>query len=216
MKKLKRILILGLLVIPAFIVLYLLIALILSYIPVNTQQTIENKDYSMYLSSNGVHLDIIIAKEDIDSIMLNRISLDDNYQYYAFGWGDENFYLNTPTWNDFTFSTAFKAMFLKSSTLIHLTRYHNIQEDWVSINISDEELRALNKYINESFVLNEQVSFILVNSTGYSQRDKSYKAKGSYSLFFTCNSWANDAFKQSGIKACCWTPFDFSLINKHK
>ena len=215
MKKLKRLL-LVLLIFPIFIVLYLLIALILSNIPVNTNQLTKNKTHKIYLSTNGVHLDIVVNKNDIDNIMLNRMALVDDYQYYAFGWGEENFYLNTPTWDDLTISTAFKAMFLKSSTIIHLTRYHNNQADWVSIKITDEKLRALTKYINESFVLNKQESFIFVNSTWYSQRDKFYKAKGSYSLFFTCNSWANDAFKQSGIKACVWTAFDFGLLNRHK
>jgi hypothetical protein len=30
------------------------------------------------------------------------------------------------------------------------------------------------------------------------------------------NTWVNEAFKKSGLKACLWTPFDFILIEKHK
>ena len=215
MKIFKRIL-KYLLIIILLPISYILIALILSYIPVNTEQSNDNKTHEIFLSTNGVHIDIILAKGDIDNIMLNMINETNKYQYYAFGWGDENFYLNTPTWADLTFSKAFSAMFLKSSTLIHLTRYYNKRTNWVSIKISDKELEALNKYIYNSFVLNEQEGFKLVLSQGYSTRDKFYKANGSYSIFYTCNSWANDGLKQSGIKSCVWTPFDFPLINKHK
>jgi hypothetical protein len=130
MKIFKRIL-KYLLIIILIPISYLLIALILSYITVNTNQSNENKTHEIFLSTNGVHLDIILAKDDIRSIMLNRISKTNKYQYYAFGWGDENFYLNTPTWNDLTFANAFSAMILKSSTLIHLTRYYNPHYSYV-------------------------------------------------------------------------------------
>ncbi|MBL4888255.1 MAG: DUF2459 domain-containing protein, partial [Flavobacteriaceae bacterium] len=46
--------------------------------------------------------------------------------------------------------------------------------------------------------------------------DDFYKANGSFSCLKTCNSWANSAFKESGLKSCFWTPFDFGLINKYK
>lgn len=34
-----------------------------------------------------------------------------DFNYIAFGWGDKGFYLDTPTWADLKFSTAFKAAF---------------------------------------------------------------------------------------------------------
>ena len=39
-----------------------------------------------------------------------------------------------------------------------------------------------------------------------------YEAKGSYSLFTTCNTWANSALKSCGQKACIWTPFDTGIF----
>ncbi len=38
-----------------------------------------------------------------------------------FGLGNENFHLNTPTWNDFKIKYSFEALFLNSSTAIPLT-----------------------------------------------------------------------------------------------
>ncbi|HOB24230.1 MAG TPA: DUF2459 domain-containing protein, partial [Kaistella sp.] len=34
-----------------------------------------------------------------------------DFKYLAIGWGDKGFYLDTPTWADLKFSTAFKAAF---------------------------------------------------------------------------------------------------------
>ncbi|REG87882.1 uncharacterized protein DUF2459 [Winogradskyella sediminis] len=57
---------------------------------------------------------------------------------------------------------------------------------------------------------------IILENQGYSSIDDFYKAKGSYSCFKTCNSWVNSAFKESGLKSCLWTPFDFGLMNKYE
>lgn len=51
---------------------------------------------------------------------------------------------------------------------------------------------------------------------GYSVLDDFYKAKGSYSLIKTCNTWVNSGFKYSGLRASLWTPFDFGLINQYQ
>ncbi len=134
----------------------------------------------------------------------------------SFGWGEENFYLNTPTWNDLTFGNGFRALFLKSSTLIHLTRYEQKRNDWIEIKVSEMELKDLNSYIFDSFKTNNDGSKIMLENKGYSINDDFYKAKGNYSCFKTCNSWVNSGFKQSGLKPCLWTPFDFSLMNKYK
>ena len=134
----------------------------------------------------------------------------------SFGWGDENFYINTPTWNDLTFSTAFKAMFLESSTLMHVTRYKQKQSGWVEIKVNELELKKLNNYLLNNFEVNQKGMKIILQNKSYSSIDDFYRSKGSYSCFKTCNSWVNIGFKDSGLKSCLWTPFDFGLIKKYQ
>jgi len=55
---------------------------------------------------------------------------------------------------------------------------------------------------------------MILPDKGYTKIDDFYRAKESYSYFNTCNSWVNKGFKESGIKACYWTPFDFGLLKK--
>ena len=214
MKFLKKILklILGVLAIP---VIYLLISFLLTSITVNDKDVISNIKKNIYLNTNGVHLDIIIPVSEIEDKLINGLKMKDE-KYLSFGWGDENFYLNTPTWNDLTFKNAFSALFLNSNTLIHLTKYTRKNSEWIVVPLNEKQLSKLNQYILNSFQLNEEGNKIILENKGYSINDDFYKANGSYSCIKTCNSWANSALKMSDLKSCYWTPFDFGIINKYK
>ncbi len=223
MKILLKILkwLLYLLLIPAG---YVIISLVLSYITVNKTELTPKNTKEIYLSSNGVHLAIVVQINDISSKLLKGLKYAPDEKYFSFGWGDENFYLNTPSWDDLTFGNAFKALFLKGSTLIHLARYKQKRKSWVKIDITDVELNKLNQFISASFkkdmegrkVILKNKGYSANDDLGYSANDDFYLAVGRYSLFNTCNSWVNRAFKESGLKACYWTPFAFGLMNKYK
>ena len=132
--------------------------------------------------------------------------------FVAFGWGDSDFYLNTPTWSDLTFKTAVKALFLKSSTLMHVSRFKNTDHDWVKVSVNDNQLKKLNSYLEDSFQKDHKNQKQLIPNASYFSNDRFYKANGSYSVLKTCNTWVNQAFKESGLPACYWTPFDFGLL----
>ena len=205
--------VLYLLLIP---ISYLLISLILTLITIDRNEIAASADKTIFLGTNGVHLDIIIPVKHIDSLVLSGIRHYQNENYLSFGWGDENFYINTPTWGDLTFSNATRAMFLKSTTLVHVTRYKKQRTDWVEIKVSDAELQKLNSYLLKTFKTKTDGTKIMLKDKGYSPIDDFYKANGIYSCFNTCNSWVNTGFKESGLKSCLWTPFDFGLLNKYK
>ncbi|MTE28093.1 DUF2459 domain-containing protein [Winogradskyella ouciana] len=205
--------VLYLLLIP---VSYLLISLILTLITIDRNEIATNGDKTIFLGTNGVHLDIIIPIKNIDSLVLSGIRHYQNENYLSFGWGDENFYINTPTWGDLTLSNATRAMFLKSTTLVHVTRYKKQRTDWVEIKVNDAELQKLNSYLLKTFKTKTDGTKIMLKDKGYSPIDDFYKANGNYSCFNTCNSWVNTGFKESGLKSCLWTPFDFGLLNKYK
>lgn len=204
---------LGTIAIP---VLYLLIAWITSNVTIDRVPTSGPLDNTIYLSSNGVHLDIILPINEMDGELLNGLERKDSDDYLAFGWGDENFYLNTPTWSALTFNTAFSALFLKSPTLMHVTRYRQPSEGCISIPITETERQKLNAYIQRSFKLDQAGNKVLLEGRSYGSKDAFYRANGSYSCFKTCNTWANTAFKESGLKAALWTPFDFGLLGNYE
>ncbi len=214
MKILKKILkiIVVIVMIP---ISYILVSLALTAITVNDYASASDADNSIFISTNGVHLDIILPIENLDLKLVEGLNVEDA-EYVSFGWGDENFYLNTPTWGDLTLNNAFGALFLNSKSLIHMTRYRNRRTKWTEVKLTAQQLKAINSYIFNSFKLNSDSSKMVLNGKGYSTDDDFYQAVGSYSCFKTCNSWVNSAFKESNLKSCYWTPFDFGLINKHK
>jgi len=194
---------------------YGLIALVLTSITVNDDGEGQGGQ-DIYLHTNGVHLDIVVPINGLDRKLLEGLEYSYGEQYFSFGWGDENFYLNTPTWADLTFESAFRALFLKSSSLIHLTRYRKVHSDWVGIKVTKGQLEKLNGYLLDEFMLDNDGRKILLKNKGYRNNDDFYKATSSYSCFFTCNTWVNDCFKKCGLKACLWTPFDFGLMGKYE
>jgi uncharacterized protein (TIGR02117 family) len=109
-----------------FVGLYLLSAYILSRIRVDKEAE-DSKDVTIYIKTNGVHTDIVVpVKNDQmdwsrDIRFENTVSKDSAEKFVAFGWGDKGFYLETPTWGDLTFKTAFKAAFALSTAAIHAT-----------------------------------------------------------------------------------------------
>lgn len=196
---------------------YLIVSLVLSAITIDRKEDINSiPDNIIYLASNGVHLDIVIPKESIDSTLLSHLIHKPGDNYLAFGWGDEEFYLNTPTWADLSFVIAFKALFLNGPSLIHITRYRKTQNHWIEVKLTESELRKLNIYLYQTFDLNKNGEVLLIKNKGYSSRDNFYKAKESFTFYKTCNSWVNTGFKQSGLKSCLWTPFDIGLMNKYR
>ncbi|MCX6352889.1 MAG: DUF2459 domain-containing protein, partial [Bacteroidetes bacterium] len=36
------------------------------------------------------------------------------------------------------------------------------------------------------------------------------------SLFYTCNTFTNQALKAGGLKACLWPPFDKGIFKKYE
>ncbi len=212
------------------VVLYVLFALLFSAIPVNKDfRETKTSGIDIYILSNGVHIDLVLPirrmlhtrnryKDWSDVIpSYHTISNDSLMKYIAFGWGDKNFYLETPTWADLKFSTAFNAVFFLSTSAMHVTFYRSMSENEYckKISISDEQYERLVRYIESSFQKTGEGDFILIKNLSYGNDDCFYDAKGTFNLFYTCNTWTNEGLKQSGLKASFWTPFEGALLNHY-
>ncbi len=215
MRILKKILkYLGIIVIIP--VLYIIISIVASYITVNKNDGLTEKKHSIYLASDGIHLEIIIPKLDLDPTILNGLTYTEEEQFFSFGWGDKTFYIKTSTWSDFTIINKYKAAFANTPALLHVIRYSTLKNNWVEIKMNSSELRKINTYINNTFQLDPDNKKIILPGLGYYKNDDFYEAKGNYNCFNTCNTWINTGLKQSDVKACLWTPFDFRLLEIHK
>ena len=222
-KALKIILktILGIL---TFTILYVVAVLILSKIPVNTSTESPTKGIEIYLLSNGVHTDIVVpVKSSLidwsEKVQFHHTKANDTTaKYLAFGWGDKGFYLNTPTWADLKFSTAFNAASGLSTSAMHCTFYKQMKEGerCKKIIITESQYQQLISFIHDSFQLEHNKIMKIETDAVYGNHDIFYEAKGSYNLFYTCNTWTNSALKAANQKASLWTVYDKGILDHYQ
>lgn len=224
MKKALKILKILLLFLFGLPLLYLLLAVIGFLIPVNSNEETQDRQHTVFLVSNGVHVDIAVP---VKSEIMDWTSLVEpdhvrakihNFRYLSLGWGDLGFYRTTPEWDDLTPDTAFKALFLPSPAAIHATYYRDLWEDdqTISLQLDDNQFRRLTTYLLNSFSIPEDGDVKSVEGLHYGETDAFYPAPGSFSLFKTCNTWANNGLKYAGLEASLWTPFEEGIFYRYQ
>ncbi len=223
MKKLFKITLYTALILLGFVATYVIAAFTIPTISVPAE-TVSHKNITIYILTNGVHTDIVVPIKTADKNWSKEISFknvakpDTNAIWLAFGWGDKGFYLNTPTWAQLKFSTAFKAALGLSSSAIHATFYNNLKEcpSCKKIHISRVQYLRLIQYIENSLEIDANGHvFNIKTNANYNAHDAFYDAKRRYNLFYTCNTWANNALKACGQTACLWTPRDKPIFDKY-
>lgn len=212
-------------VILAILILYVGLAYLIPFIPVKAEETSDPKTIEAYILTNGVHTDLVVPVKTKFIDWSNKIPFADtkgqktDYQYASFGWGDKGFYLDTPTWADLKFSTAFNAAFWLSSSAMHVTYYKTMKEgeDCKKIMLTDKQYQSLVNYIDDRFDKDTKGQYMLVKTDAvYGDNDAFYDAKGSYSFAYTCNTWANNGLKKAGQKAALWSPTDFGIFQHYQ
>lgn len=205
----------SLLVLLSICAFYWISDAILSRIIVN--KSLVNDGYiPVYIQSNGVHTDIVLPiKNDIYDWAKFLPKIDSAYSWLAFGWGNKDFYLNTPEWKDLRPSVGIKAVLGIGDAAMHISVYKKMKVGTRSrlIMIKSEDYQLLIKYLQNSFAKDKNSNIILLGKPDfYGQHEHFYAAKGRYSAVSTCNTWANNALKSCHQKACMWTAFDKGIL----
>ncbi|QED37610.1 TIGR02117 family protein [Antarcticibacterium arcticum] len=197
------------------IILYIIVGITGSLIPVNTKQPSAEKEFEIFIQSNGVHTDIVMPlkneildwRDFVDPSHTRAGNVD--FAFVAFGWGDLGFYETTPEWSDLKPGIAFRAMFLDSPAAMHVKFKHYMIEDEnsISIMVTEKQYEALVGYILKSFSRDGNGAPLNIPNLHYAGNDTFYQAEGSLTLLKTCNTWTNNALKHAGLPASLWTPF---------
>jgi len=195
-----------------FILNYLFFAWFLSRLTTTPKEYKCDKPHTVYVTSNGVHMDLIFHKNLLDEHFLAQLQPIEGADYIAIGWGDKGFYLYTPSWAELKISTAIAAGFLPSKTLMHLTHYKHLNPNWSTIPLCDEQLETMKIFVYTSFKCDTKDKIQLLEGTGYRDNDFFYEAKGNYTCLYTCNVWVNQALKKASVKTAIWSPFDKGIL----
>ena len=190
------------------ILLYLLLALLLSFLPVHCSPCDCEQKETFYLSGNRIHVNFIFPADSLDTALFELKKSRGNPKYFGFGWGDKDFYLNNPHWEDVTFGEGLQALFNSRESILQITDYRGRPKagEWVEMSVCSQQYRALQRYVASFLEKDAQGELLLYPSPAYSPRNRFYAAGGRYSFINTCNTWVNTGLKKSGICTSVWSP----------
>ncbi len=212
-------------IILGIVAFYLLLVFALPYIEIPEKPDGQPKVVPIYIYTNGVHTDLVMPTKSVykdwtkDVPYQNTRAKQPDMKYVAIGWGDKGFYLDTPTWADLKFSTAFKAAFWLSESAMHCTYYQEMKEgeDCKKIMLSEFQYRDLVKFVEAKFDRDASGKTILIPTNAvYGKNDAFYDAKNRYSFLNSCNTWVNDGLKLARQKAAFWTATDTGIFQHYR
>ncbi len=217
-RRLIKWVLLSLLGLGVFCALYAATAFILPYFPANnTENNAEagSDHMTIYLITNGVHTDLVMPLQhslmDWSGVFpLHSIAWPSQPELIAIGWGDREFYLNTPTWADLTASRALGALLGFNESLLHVSLYRQSflpPDITYPVTLTSEQYQRLVAYVLDSLATPVQQV-----PGAYGRNDAFFAAIGSYNTFTTCNTWTGDALQAAGVKVSRWTPFANNVL----
>ncbi len=195
------------------VTLYFLIALV-GLIPVNNDFRPTPEGVEIMVTTTAIHADLVlpIRNDTVDwskhlppSDFTGDVS---DASYVAFGWGNKEFYIETPSWADLKAGTVLRALFWPSATCMHVIMWDDdaIAASAKRTKISNEQYRHLVDYIMDSFRRDDSGRFLHVAGVAYSSNDAFYEAQGAYHIFNTCNCWGGRGLKAAGVRVGWFTP----------
>lgn len=198
---------------------YLLAAQLINVMPVNSDWAPSEDGIDAYIASNGVHTDFVLPVRSPLIDWREQIPLEhfsdpgSDVNYIALGWGDREFYLNTPRWEDLRAGTAVRAVLGVNPSVMHVTYLQRVQQlrEVRPLRLSASEYQRLLGFLLDSF--DYQDGAVVPVGFSYGARDAFFQARGSYNLIRTCNDWTGAGLRQAGVKTGLWTPFHWNVMN---
>jgi uncharacterized protein (TIGR02117 family) len=199
--------------------LYLIAAWIGSSLSVNSDWKPAREGVTIYVATNGFHSGLILpvsAQGEDWSLIVRPTDLpdpNDSGNWLLFGWGDREFYLNTPTWSAVRPSTVISAFWGSDQTLVHVDHLKDPHQapDARAVRLSPAQYRRLASFIRASMAIDAEGRGVA--SPGYGSLDTFYAARGRYSAFRTCNAWTGEALAAAGVRVGRWTPFSEGVMS---
>lgn len=207
----------------AFISVYIVVFLAISPFTFRAEDTSEPKTEIVYLSTNGIHSDVILPirhplKDWEETLGMEKLLAVDTFQtHLKFGWGDKNFFMRTKEWSDMEVGTVLNTVFGRGPGAMHLilcTPKDLSKAGLVELYLSKRQYRRLCAFIQHSFQFEGGKAKVIADHP-YGTYDFFYDSSIEYNMTYTCNTWTNNALKRAGQKACVWTPFKGAIFSKY-
>jgi uncharacterized protein (TIGR02117 family) len=196
---------------------YLAAALLGSLLPVNGDWTEPDDGTTVYLRSNGVHVDVVMPAVAQGLDWRPLLPADDfadapeEPRWFGFGAGERQVYLETPTWREIKPRTIWSAL-AGGKRVLHVDRTTDPGEDLYAVRLRPEEYRRLWSAIRAEF----DGPPSRIDHPGYGPDDAFYHSHGRASAFNTCNNWVGDKLRLAGVRTSLWSPFAQGLSWRYR
>lgn len=206
------------------------LCVLIGLIPVNNDFKPTEDGVQIILTSTAIHADIVLPIQHAETNWRECFPAEhftgdvSSATHVAIGWGDQGFFIETPTWSDLKTSTVLQALFWSSDSCLHVSyqtygrseaegvSQTELPEDAHAVKISQEQYAELVGYIENSFKLDEKDGFVPITDAAYGRNDAFYEAHGSYHLFHTCNCWAGEGLQAAGVRTGWFTPLPKTMF----
>ncbi|MGV3771240.1 MAG: TIGR02117 family protein [Sphingobium phenoxybenzoativorans] len=194
----------------ALIAPFFLLAVVIlagSMIPANRGWTPPRSGVTIYVYTNGVHTGLVLPAVNPLHDWRGRIRASDlpdprrAGSWLIFGWGQRDFYLNTPRWSDVRIGTALRAMIGSDRTLVHVDHIRRVWNgrDLRPILLTGYQYLRLTRLLESDFAPGAAIR-------GYAADDVFYPGRGRYNAVTTCNEWTGAKLRAIGVRIGVWTP----------
>jgi uncharacterized protein (TIGR02117 family) len=202
----------------AVLISYLLACLV-GLVPVNRDFRDATGGVEVFVYADHVHSEILVPLQAEGFDWRGQfpaddfVSVDPRAEFLAFGWGDRDFYIETPTWSDASPATTLKAVIVPTRTVMHVTyrRRPTTAKNYRRCVLNVEQYAQLRRHIRQTFATDSQGRLLPLPETGYGSQDAFYEARGRYFFLNTCNHWTGRGLKRAGVRTGLWTPFAYGL-----
>jgi uncharacterized protein (TIGR02117 family) len=197
--------------------LYLLAVLAGALLTVNGGWKEPERGTTIYLRSNGIHVDIVMPAEaeglDWRPLLPPSDFADPpaDARWFGFGAGERRVYLETPRWRDITLGTMWAAL-SGGERILHVDRTRSPGAELHALRLRPEEYRRLWAAIRTDFDGPPR----RIDHPGYGPDDAFYEARGKASAVNTCNNWVADKLRLAGVETSLWSPFAQGLLWRYR
>ena len=187
---------------------------------INCHITNEECKFSVCIINDGMHINIVLPVNNniVDWGKFINISTigkggKDNYKYLTFGWGDRDFYIQTPTLAELNLITAFKALFLPTPSTILVQGFSEIPQNQETkcVEVTQTDYLQLTQFIQKTFQMDSQNEPIRI-ANGHSSNSGFYAANGNYSIVKTCNNWVAEALRKANVDTPLWAGLSSAVM----
>jgi len=178
--------------------------------------------YAVYLVADSLHVDLVMPVENPAFDWRTIVSLESigrdpggEYRYLKFGWGDRDFYRNTPSLDQVQIHRLLRTLFMPGNpTAVHINGYDELPQDagheTKCVGLTRSQYLRLVTYVRQSFRDGklDRIQDGFVATAGF------YEGSGYYSIAHTCNNWEADGLDAADVTTPLWAGLARPVMGK--